>query len=139
MCVWICIGSNLRYGIYIRSSKFNDKGTRNFEGAPCVDHKIQNDVKHASRGSFITHLEKSCRGMVAYFKRNSNVIYLLLTRITRHDINLTFSSTRLNRDTGSQGLAAVVRVRVQAILRMRCVGLDFPRPIRSRTNPVPSY
>ena len=51
------------------------KALETFEGAPCVDHKIQNAMKHASRGAFITQLEKSCRGMVAHFKRSSKVIF----------------------------------------------------------------
>jgi hypothetical protein len=50
------------------------KALETFEGAPCVDHKIQNAMKHASRGAFITQLEKSCRGMVAHFRRSSKVI-----------------------------------------------------------------
>jgi hypothetical protein len=48
-----------------------------FEGAPCVDHKIQNAMKHASRGTFITQLEKSCRGMVAHFRRSTKVNMIL--------------------------------------------------------------
>ena len=51
------------------------KALETFEGAPCVDHKIQNAMKHASRGAFITQLEKSCRGMVAHFRRSSKVIF----------------------------------------------------------------
>ncbi len=51
------------------------KALGTFEGAPCVDHKIQNAMKHASRGAFITQLEKSCRGMVAHFRRSSKVIF----------------------------------------------------------------
>ena len=56
------------------------KALETFEGAPCVDHKIQNAMKHASRGAFITQLEKSCRGMVAHFRRSSKVIIILFTR-----------------------------------------------------------
>ena len=52
------------------------KALETFGGAPCVDHKLQNDaMKHASRGAFITQLEKSCRGMVAHFRRSSKVIF----------------------------------------------------------------
>ncbi len=51
------------------------KALETFEGAPCVDHKIQNAMKHASRGAFITQLEKSCRGMGAHFRRSSKVIF----------------------------------------------------------------
>ncbi len=51
------------------------KALETFEGAPCVDHEIQNGMKHTSRGAFITQLEKSCRGMVAHFKRSSKVIF----------------------------------------------------------------
>jgi hypothetical protein len=56
------------------------KALETFEGATCVDHKIQNDMKHASRGAFITQLEKSCRGMmVAHFKKSSKVNIILFT------------------------------------------------------------
>ncbi len=51
------------------------KALETLEGAPCVDHKIQNAMKHASRGAFITQLEMSCRGMVAHFRRSSKVIF----------------------------------------------------------------
>ncbi len=51
------------------------KALETFEGAPCVDHKLQNAMKHASRGAFITQLEKSCRGMVTHFRRSSKVIF----------------------------------------------------------------
>ncbi len=51
------------------------KALETFEGAPCVNHKIKNAMKHASRGALITQLEKSCRGMVAHFRRLSKVIF----------------------------------------------------------------
>ena len=46
---------------------------QDFEGAPCVDHKIQNALKHASRGEFISLVEKKCRGVVAHFRRSNKV------------------------------------------------------------------
>ena len=55
------------------------KALETFEGAPCVDHKIQNAMKHASRGAFITQLEKSCRGLVAHFRRSSKVNIISFT------------------------------------------------------------
>ncbi len=55
------------------------KALDTFEGASCVDHKIQNAMNHASRVSFITQLDKSCRGMVAHFRRSTKVISILLT------------------------------------------------------------
>ena len=51
------------------------KALETFEGAPCVDHKIHNAIKHESRGVFITQLENTCRGMVAHFRRSSKVIF----------------------------------------------------------------
>ena len=63
-----------------------------FEGMPCVDHKIQNTMKHASREAFITQLEKSCRGMMTHFRRSSKVIYISLALLTRRNFNLMFHS-----------------------------------------------
>ncbi len=54
------------------------KALRAFEGPICVDHKIQNAMKHASKGQFITQLEMYCRGTVAHFRRSSKEIYILL-------------------------------------------------------------
>ena len=45
-----------------------------FEGAPCVDHKIQNALKHASKGDLIQRVEKKCRGIVAHFRRSNKVM-----------------------------------------------------------------
>jgi hypothetical protein len=72
------------------------KALETFEGAPCVAHKIQNAMKHASRGAFITQLENSCRGMLAHFRRSSKVIHILLTLLTRHDLNLMFHSQTMS-------------------------------------------
>ena len=47
---------------------------KDFEGAPCVDHKIQNAMKHALKSNFISGVEKSCRGIVAHFRRFGKVI-----------------------------------------------------------------
>jgi hypothetical protein len=58
------------------------KALETFERYLCVDHKIQNAMKHASRGTFITQLKKFCRGMVAHFRRSSKVIFILLTLFT---------------------------------------------------------
>ncbi len=55
------------------------KALETFEGAPCVDHKIQKAMKHANRGALRTQLEKSCRGMVTYFRRSSKVNIILFT------------------------------------------------------------
>ena len=38
--------------------------------------KSKNAMKHASRGAFITQLEKYCRGMVAHFRSSSKVIII---------------------------------------------------------------
>ncbi len=51
---------------------------KDFEGAPCVDHKLQNAMKHASRGAFISGVEKSCRGIVAHFRRSGKVKHHIL-------------------------------------------------------------
>ena len=51
---------------------------KDFEGAPCVDHKLQNAMKHASRGAFISGVEMSCRGIVAHFRRSGKVKHHLL-------------------------------------------------------------
>ncbi len=54
-------------------------GTLNdFEGAPCVDHKLPNAIKHASRGAFIFVFEKSYRGIVAHFRRSGKVKHHIL-------------------------------------------------------------
>ena len=44
-----------------------------FEGASCVDHKIQNGLKTASKSTFIEKLEKACRGIVNHFRRSQKV------------------------------------------------------------------
>ena len=44
-----------------------------FEGASCVDHKIQNALKTASKSAFIEKLEKACRGIVNHFRRSQKV------------------------------------------------------------------
>ena len=44
-----------------------------FEGASCVDHKIQNALKTASKSTFIEKLEKACRGIVNHFRRSQKV------------------------------------------------------------------
>jgi len=51
------------------------KTLETFEGATCVDYKIKNSMKHASRGAFIAHLENLCHGMVAHFRISSKVIF----------------------------------------------------------------
>jgi hypothetical protein len=53
------------------------KALGDFEGAPCVDHKIQNALKHASKGDFIQNVEKKCRGIVAHFRRSSKVTFFV--------------------------------------------------------------
>ena len=50
------------------------KALKTFEGAPCVDHTIQNAMKHTYRGAFITKLKNGCRGMEAQFRRSSKVL-----------------------------------------------------------------
>ncbi len=49
-----------------------------FEGASCVDHKLPNAMKHASRGAFIFGVEKFCRGIVAHFRRSGKVKHHIL-------------------------------------------------------------
>jgi hypothetical protein len=44
-----------------------------FEGATCVDHKIQNALKTATKSSFIEKLEKACRGIINHFRRSTKV------------------------------------------------------------------
>ena len=44
-----------------------------FEGASCVDHKIQNALKTACKSNFVEKLEKSCRGIVNHFRRSTKV------------------------------------------------------------------
>ena len=44
-----------------------------FEGASCVDQKIQNALKTASKSTFIEKLEKACRGIVNHFRRSEKV------------------------------------------------------------------
>jgi len=39
---------------------------------------LQNVMKHASRGAFISGLEKSCRGIVAHFQRSRKVKHHML-------------------------------------------------------------
>ena len=54
---------------------------KDFEGAPCVDHKIQNAMKHVSKSNFISRVEKSCRGILAHFRRPRKVkenVYVIL-------------------------------------------------------------
>lgn len=54
------------------------KALKDFEGAPCVDHKIQNAMKTAAKDNFFQTLEKRCRGIVAHFRRSQKVILLVL-------------------------------------------------------------
>ena len=49
-----------------------------FEGASCVDHKIQNALKTASKSTFIEKLEKACRGIVNHFRRSTKVCNMLM-------------------------------------------------------------
>ena len=80
------------------------KALETFEGAPCVDHEIQNDMMHASRGAFITQLEKSCRGMVAHFRRSSKAFIIFHNLLYRKSIfNFHVSST------GNDGITRVER------------------------------
>ncbi len=51
------------------------KALETFEGAPYVYHKIKNALNHASRGVSITMLEKSCRELVAHFRRSTKAIF----------------------------------------------------------------
>ena len=44
-----------------------------FEGATCVDHKIQNALKTASKSIFIEKLEKACRSIINQFRRSTKV------------------------------------------------------------------
>jgi hypothetical protein len=44
-----------------------------FEGAACVDHKIHNALKTASKSIFIEKLEKACRGIINHFRRSTKV------------------------------------------------------------------
>jgi hypothetical protein len=53
-----------------------------FEGASCVDHKIQNALKTASKSAFIEKLEKACRGIVNHFRRSQKVC--MCTRLCHH-------------------------------------------------------
>jgi len=46
-----------------------------FEGASCVDHKIQNALKTTSKSTFIEKLEKACRGIANYFYRSNKVSF----------------------------------------------------------------
>ncbi len=75
LCIYVVyVGSMVTGATYDQASSMT-KALDTFEVALCVDHKIQNAMKHASRGAFITQLEKSCRGMVAHFRRASKVIF----------------------------------------------------------------
>jgi len=49
-----------------------------FEGTSCVDHTLQNAMKHTSRGAFISGVEKSRRGIVAHFRRSGKVKHHIL-------------------------------------------------------------
>ncbi len=67
---------------------------KDFEGAPCVDRKIQNAMKHASMSNFISGDEKSCRGIVAHFRMYGKVmendllsIVLILTVFLNHFVS----------------------------------------------------
>ena len=44
-----------------------------FEGSTCIDHKIQNALKSASKIPYIEKLEKACRGIVNHFRRSNKV------------------------------------------------------------------
>ena len=60
------------------------------------------------------------------------------TSTTTAQPRIGVAGERSNR-TGSHGLTAVIRVRVHATMRMRCIGLGIPRLVASLTIPVPSY
>ena len=75
---------------------------KDFEGAPCVDHKIQNAMKYASKSNFISGVEKSCRGIVAHFRRSGKVmendllaIVLILTVFLKHFVFLSQAMSKL--------------------------------------------
>ncbi len=75
---------------------------KDFEGASCVDHKIQNAMQHASKSNFISGVEKSCRGFIAYFRRSGKVmendllsIVLILTVFLNHFVFLSEAMSKL--------------------------------------------
>ncbi len=61
--------------MFLTTSSSMTGALKDCEGAPCVDHKIQNAMKHASRSSFISGVEKSCRGIVAHFRISGKVMH----------------------------------------------------------------
>jgi hypothetical protein len=54
------------------------KAFKDFEGAPCTCHQLQNALKHSMKGDFMQTLERKVRGIVAHFRRSNKGFQKLL-------------------------------------------------------------
>jgi len=103
--LYMCIILYVQVGACIQGSTLDQASSvigalKNFEGALCVDHKIQKAMKHASKSNFISGVEKSWRGIIAHFRTSAKVmeyvyIGLLPTVLLIHFILLSQAMSKL--------------------------------------------